>query len=76
MSGESNGRELCHNISVTDDDVLENTETYTVSLTSEDDDVTIAIPTASVIILDQIDGTVQVTYCLLNLVLFKPITSI
>ena len=59
-SGESDGGVLCRNISVTDDDILESTETYTVSLTSEDDDVTITIPTASVIILDQIDGTVQI----------------
>lgn len=62
-SGDSGGREVCRNISVTDDDILENTETYTVSLTSEDDDVTITIPTASVVILDQIDGTVQITSC-------------
>lgn len=62
-SGESDGGMLCHNISVTDDDILENTETYTVSLTSDDDDVTITIPTSSMIILDQIDGTVMVLLC-------------
>ena len=55
-SGAS-GREICHEISVIDDEILEATETYTIILTSSDGDVIIAIPTASLIILDEIDGT-------------------
>ena len=56
--GES-GRELCHEISVIDDEVLEDAETYTVSLTSTDDDVAIAVTTASLIILDETDGMIS-----------------
>ena len=52
------GRQFCQDIPVTDDEILEDTETYTLSLTSTDNDVVIATPTASLIILDTIDGNV------------------
>ena len=57
FSSGASGREICHNISIIDDEVLEATETYTITLTSSDDDVSIANPTASLLILDAIDGT-------------------
>ena len=53
--GES-GREICHNVSVTDDDVLEDTETYTITLSSSDEDIIIQSPTASLVIVDEADG--------------------
>ena len=53
--GES-GRELCHNILINNDDILEETEIYNISLTSTDTDVTINDNTASLMIIDQIDG--------------------
>ena len=56
------GREFCLDIPVTDDEVLEDTETYTLSLTSIDDDVVIATPTASLIILDTVDGNIILTH--------------
>ena len=53
--GES-GRQFCLDVSVVDDEILEDTETYTLSLTSTDGDVAIATPTASLVILDTTDG--------------------
>ena len=55
------GRQFCLDIPVTDDEVLEDTETYTLSLTSTDDDVVIATSTASLIILDTIDGNISIS---------------
>ena len=53
------GRQFCHNITVIDDDILEGLETYTVSLTSSDTDVVINTATASLVILDEMDGIVK-----------------
>ena len=55
------GQQLCPNISVTDDEVLEDTETYTVSLSSNETSVSIDVPTASIVILDEADGKYIVT---------------
>ena len=51
-----NGRQLCHNVFVINDDILEDTETYTISLTSTDTDVFINNNTASLLIIDENDG--------------------
>ena len=51
-----NGRQLCHNVFVINDDILEDTETYTISLTSTDTDVIINNNTASLLIIDENDG--------------------
>lgn len=53
--GES-GRELCHNVSVTDDDILEDTETYMLILSSLDKNIIIQTSTALLVILDETDG--------------------
>ena len=50
------GRGLCLNVSVTDDDILEDTETYTITLSSTDEDVLIQSSTALLVILDETDG--------------------
>lgn len=50
------GRELCHNVLVTDDDILEDTETYMLILSSLDEDVIIQTSTALLVILDETDG--------------------
>ena len=53
-----NGRQLCHNVFVFNDDILEDTETYTISLTSTDTDVIINTNTASLLIIDENDGNI------------------
>ena len=54
------GRELCHNVSVTDDDILEDTEIFTITLSSTDEDILIQSSTALLAILDETDGKLTI----------------
>lgn len=66
--GES-GRELCHNVSINDDNILEDTETYTIILSSQDTDVIIQDSMANLIIIDEVDGILYLYYTLVDIVL-------
>ena len=69
------GRELCHNVSVTDDDILEDTETFTITLSSTDEDILIQSSTALLAILDETDGklTIKTLPTSLSCILFSKI---
>ena len=64
--GES-GQEICHNLTLIDDAIYEETETYTLSLSSPDDDVNVASPTASFTITDEVDSMYTVIIIILLL---------
>ena len=55
FTGDSK-QELCQNISVVDDAVLEDSETYTIMLSSLDGNAIIQTSTALLVILDETDG--------------------
>ena len=54
-TGSSDGDEECVNITILEDDALETSETFTVTLTTSDPDVMIDTNVTTVVILDN-DG--------------------
>ncbi len=60
---QQNGEQLCVNVSIIDDQILESTEFFTVRPTSSDADVTIANSTATVVeITDNNDSKTWLVY--------------
>lgn len=59
---ENSEQELCHSIAIVDDPVLEDSETYTIMLSSLDGNAIIQTSTTLLVILDETDGNLTWLY--------------
>jgi len=58
--------QICIPISISDDEVVEETESFTVTVDSEDPAVQLTLPNASVIIVDRSSKYAQSVYCIVR----------
>ena len=64
-------RILCANITILDDEILENNETFTVQLSSNDPDAIVAVPQSTVTIIDDDGMSNWLTYFVLVMWMFS-----
>ena len=59
---ENSEQELCQNVAIVDDAILEDSETYTIMLSSLDGNAIVQTSTTLLVILDETDGNLTWLY--------------